>query len=81
MQAGMAEDDRLFMLADLVTNGRFEDQFTAGFEAEIDRVVDRARHPVFFGNPGHRRETHAGDVLDHAQDDRHRINAADGFNV
>jgi hypothetical protein len=81
MRAGVTENHRLLMLADLMANGRLKHQFATGFEPEINRIIDGAGHPVSVSDAGNCSETHAGEVLDHAQDHRHRVNAADGVDV
>ncbi|MNS45951.1 hypothetical protein D3C72_784320 [compost metagenome] len=81
VRAGVPEDHRLLMLADLVADGRFKYQFATGFEPEINGVIDSACHPVAFGDPCDRSEPHAREVFDHAQDDWHRVNAADRVNI
>ena len=65
----------------LWTFGRGRDQFATRFQTEIDRVIHCAGDPGVVGHPGHGGEAHAGDFLDHAQDDRNRLDTGDGLNV
>ncbi|MNL43330.1 hypothetical protein D3C87_1658380 [compost metagenome] len=81
MGAGVTENDGLSVLPNLMADGRLKHQFTTGFQPEIDGIIDGACHPTPFRDSRHRRETHAGEMFDHAQDHRHSINAADGVNV
>jgi hypothetical protein len=54
-------------------------QLAAGLQAEGDVVLDRAGDPAVLGDPGDRREAHAGRAADHVQDFRMKTRAAVAF--
>jgi hypothetical protein len=76
--AEMIDRDQLVVLADFVADGRFDGQFAAGSETEIDHVEHRAGHPALFRDAGNGHEAHACRRLHHLQD---RWNDRDGGDI
>ena len=73
----MVDDHELTALANLVAERGLDLKLAAGLQAEIDLVTHRARDPVILGNPGDRREPHAGGPADHFQDGRNHVDPGD----
>src|SRR5579863_6165884 len=77
----LVDGDGPAALANVTANRRFDDEFIARFNAEIDVVADLARDPPVFGHARDDRETHAGRFAHGIERGTHRRNALNQGNV
>src|ERR1700712_335632 len=64
----MIDNHRFVALANLVTDRRFDLQFAARLEAELNFVPSRAAYPSLLGDARDCGEAHAGRPADHIED-------------
>jgi hypothetical protein len=75
------DDHRFAGLADLMTDGGLDLELAAGFEAEIDFVIDREADPAVRGDARYGGKAHPGDAAHDIQDRRHRLDGLDHGDV
>ncbi len=77
----MVDHHALAAVPDLVADGGFNFQLAAGDQPESDLVAHAAGDPAVLGDPGDRREAHAGAAADHFQDCGNRTDAGDRVQI
>jgi hypothetical protein len=75
------DNDRLAALADFMADRRFDLQFAAGLEPEVDFIEHAACDPAILGHACNRGEPHPGCAAHYVKDCWNRFYAAYRLNV
>lgn len=77
----VVNNDGLAALADFMANCRFDIQFVARLQTELNLIADTAGDPAVLGHARNRREPHSRYAADNVEDRGDRLNAAHTLNI